>query len=172
MLLLSRLSAVSLELDDSGLRRELLELLQPWSAHVAVESNAWWCDGPVSLWEALLYESLGEITRAHEPAEEARIAIDRLHDVRARRRLGELMKRLDHRSPLPVEPSLSIRETEVLRLLSGGATNSKIAEISSYSVSTVRNDTMAIYRKLGVNGRAEAVARAMSLGMSNIDELA
>jgi hypothetical protein len=43
--------------------------------------------------------------------------------------------------------------------------NPRIAELLSYSVSTIRTDTMSIYRKLDVSGRPEAVARAVELGL-------
>lgn len=169
LLLLTRVSAVALELDDLELRRELLELMEPWLEHVSVDSSAWWCDGPVSLWAALLEESLGEIHAAREHAEMAHGAVNRLHDVRSRRRLRTLMKRLSTADGTHVEPPLSSRELEVLRMLSSGATNAQIADALNYSVSTVRNDTVSIYRKLEVNGRAEAVAKAVSLGLLRVD---
>ena len=58
----------------------------------------------------------------------------------------------------------------LLRMLAQGATNTVIASALNYSVSTVRNDTMSVYRALGVGGRAEAVARAMALGLLTVDE--
>ena len=36
---------------------------------------------------------------------------------------------------------------------------------SAYSPSTIRNDVSAIFRALGVSTRAEAAARAISLGL-------
>jgi DNA-binding NarL/FixJ family response regulator len=60
---------------------------------------------------------------------------------------------------------LTERELDVLRLLATGATNPQIAASLAYSVSTVRNETVSIYRKLGVRGRAEAVSKAASQGL-------
>jgi LuxR family maltose regulon positive regulatory protein len=61
---------------------------------------------------------------------------------------------------------LTERQTTVLRLLATGASYPEIARHIRYSVSTVRNDAVSIYRKLGVRGRSEAAARAVSLGLS------
>lgn len=170
LLLLSRISATALLLEDADLRRELLELMTPWVDHVAVDSNAWWCDGPVALWMALLLESLDDLRRAGELLEVSRAAVDNLHDVRSRRRCTLLANRLQFPHLADPMPVLSEREVMVLRLLSEGATNAAIASALNYSVSTVRNDTMSLYRALGVGGRAEAVARAMTLGLLMVDE--
>ncbi|MFM8856349.1 MAG: response regulator transcription factor [Actinomycetota bacterium] len=45
------------------------------------------------------------------------------------------------------------------------ATNAQIARSLSFSVSTIRDDTTSIYRKLQVKGRAEAVGKAIQLGL-------
>lgn len=170
LLLLSRLSALALEVPEVELRSELLELLTPWVDHVAVDSNAWWCDGPVSLWMALLHDSLGQHEQARELAEIASGPIAALHDVRARRRLRSMSPRVEPSPTSGEQALLSDRELMVLRLLAEGATNPAIASALNYSVSTVRNDTVSVYRKLGVSGRPEAVARAMALGLLAVDE--
>lgn len=82
------------------------------------------------------------------------------------------MKRLSIADGTHIEAMLTSRELEVLRLLSSGATNAQIADALNYSVSTVRNDTVSIYRKLEVNGRAEAVAKAVALGLLSVDTTA
>lgn len=169
--LLTRLTATSLRIDDTELRRELLEMMQPWVDHVAVDSNAWWCDGPVSLWIALLHESLGQSRPARELLEPARQAITNLNDVRANRRLKALAQRLEASDQASVRTELTEREVRVLQMLSAGATNAAIAAELSYSVSTVRNATVSVYRKLGVSGRAEAVARALTLGLLTADDI-
>lgn len=60
---------------------------------------------------------------------------------------------------------LSIRQTKILKLLAQGLTNPQIAARIGYSDSTVRQETMAIYRHLGVNGRRDAVEAAMMRGL-------
>lgn len=62
----------------------------------------------------------------------------------------------------PVEP-LSAREVEVIRLLAVGFSNQQIADELVVALSTVRTHTKHIYRKLGVQGRVRAVARATAL---------
>lgn len=63
-------------------------------------------------------------------------------------------------------PSLSDRETEVLGLIARGATNPEIAKRLSLSPHTIKDHTSAIYRKLGVRNRADAVRRAERLGLT------
>jgi DNA-binding NarL/FixJ family response regulator len=64
------------------------------------------------------------------------------------------------------EAPLSGREREVLSLMASGATNREIAERLYLSPHTVKEHTSALYRKLGVRNRAEAVRRAERLGLS------
>lgn len=60
---------------------------------------------------------------------------------------------------------LSEREHEVLELIATGATNREIAGSLYLSPHTVKEYTSAIYRKLGVRNRAEAVSSARGLGL-------
>jgi len=60
---------------------------------------------------------------------------------------------------------LSGREREVVGLIATGATNREIAHRLFLSPHTVKEHTSAIYRKLGVRNRAEAVKRAQRLGI-------
>lgn len=60
---------------------------------------------------------------------------------------------------------LSDREREVLGLIATGATNREIAGNLFLSPHTVKEHTSAIYRKLGVRNRAEAVRSAQGLGL-------
>jgi glycosyltransferase involved in cell wall biosynthesis/DNA-binding CsgD family transcriptional regulator len=53
---------------------------------------------------------------------------------------------------------ISPRERELLQLLSAGHTTDKIAELRGRSPATIRNQLSALYQKLGVARRAEAVA--------------
>jgi LuxR family maltose regulon positive regulatory protein len=63
-----------------------------------------------------------------------------------------------------VEP-LSQRELEVLHLIALGRTNQEIARQLIVAPGTVKAHTAAIYRKLDVANRTEAVARARQLGI-------
>lgn len=60
---------------------------------------------------------------------------------------------------------LSDRERGVLALVASGATNREIAERLFLSPHTVKEHTSALYRKLKVRNRAEAVQRAQRLGL-------
>ena len=56
-----------------------------------------------------------------------------------------------------VEAELSARQRRILHLLAEGMTNPQIAARIGFSDSTVRQETMAIYRFLGADGRRDAV---------------
>jgi DNA-binding NarL/FixJ family response regulator len=60
---------------------------------------------------------------------------------------------------------LSERERTVLELMSSGATNPEIAAHLHLSRHTVKEHTSAVYRKLGVRNRTEAVQKAQRLGL-------
>lgn len=60
---------------------------------------------------------------------------------------------------------LTERQGQVLKLMADGMTNGQIARVLRFSESTVRQETMAIYRVFGVRGRAEAVEMGERLGM-------
>ena len=62
----------------------------------------------------------------------------------------------------PVE-ALTARESEILGLLTEGLTNKEIAQRLALSSRTVETHVARILAKLGVNTRARAVARAVSL---------
>jgi DNA-binding NarL/FixJ family response regulator len=65
----------------------------------------------------------------------------------------------------PPGAPLSARERGVLALVASGATNREIAERLFLSPHTVKEHTSALYRKLKVRNRAEAVQRAQRLGL-------
>ena len=62
-------------------------------------------------------------------------------------------------------PRLTAREREVLGLLSRGMTNKEIGATLAVRPKTVMHHTSAIYRKLGVRGRSEAVVWAAHNGL-------
>ena len=88
------------------------------------------------------------------------------HDVAmAVRMVGKGMTVFSPRAEQPSVP-LSEREREVLTHMASGATNKEIAERLFLSPHTVKEHTSALYRKLGVRNRAEAVQRAERLGLT------
>lgn len=166
LLVACRAAAVLEHLDVPDQAEILIELLSPWAEHIAVDSNAWWCDGPVSLSLGLLHLNRSRYNVARGYLEEAEDSARTLGDMRSLARISRI------RSLLPDAPTnsearsltsiLSQRETKILEMMALGATNREIAEQLAFSLSTIRADTTAIYRKLGVKGRAEAVAIAAS----------
>lgn len=66
--------------------------------------------------------------------------------------------------------SLSRREFEVLEGLSRGYTYTEIASSLNISVNTVRHHIRNLYEKLGVNGKAEAVSRALGGSINFVRE--
>jgi pimeloyl-ACP methyl ester carboxylesterase/DNA-binding CsgD family transcriptional regulator len=63
----------------------------------------------------------------------------------------------------PVE--LSGRETEVLALIGGGATNKDIARSLGIGLATVERHVTNLYRKLDARGRADAAVHAVARGL-------
>ena len=66
---------------------------------------------------------------------------------------------------LPIPEELSNRQLQVLTLMSEHKTNAQISRIIGFSESTVRQETMAIFRFLGVHDRRDAVKLATSRGI-------
>jgi DNA-binding NarL/FixJ family response regulator len=62
-------------------------------------------------------------------------------------------------------PSLSPRETQVLKLVADGQSNPSIASTLFLSDATVKTHLLHVFEKLGVSDRTRAVTRAMELGL-------
>ena len=70
-----------------------------------------------------------------------------------------------HPQRKPAPGQLSDRQLRIIGLMAKGLTNSQISKRVGFSESTVRQETMAIYRYFGVGGRREAVRLARMRGM-------
>lgn len=68
------------------------------------------------------------------------------------------------RSPVPL-PELTPREREVLDLLARGLPNAVVAQELGIAIKTVGNHVSAIFLKLGVATRPEAIVRAREAGL-------
>ncbi len=133
-------------------------------------------------WQVIAYASLALAEarqRQHRPAEARRLLtrvrdlLDSLPDpgdgperlARAEKTLR--LRAARDRGTTASAPywELSERELDVLRLLPGRLSQREIAAELYVSFNTVRTHTRVIFRKLGVNSRAEAVTRARELGL-------
>ena len=63
------------------------------------------------------------------------------------------------RDPTKNQEQLSVRQEKILELIRQNKTNSQIANAIGFSESLVKQETMIIYRKLGVEGRNELIAQ-------------
>lgn len=75
-----------------------------------------------------------------------------------------LWSKLQETAPDNLPGGLTERECEVLRLMTEGSTNKEIARKLFISARVVRRANTAIYEKLSVRNRTEAVAKAMQEG--------
>jgi LuxR family maltose regulon positive regulatory protein len=80
-------------------------------------------------------------------------------------RLRRLEGRLTHRPLVALGEPVTDREREVLRLLQGTLSLRDISRELYLSPNTIKTHTRALYRKLGVSDRQDAVAKARELGL-------
>ncbi len=78
---------------------------------------------------------------------------------------SRLLDRFTQLSKAPREGGLSAREVEVVELIAEGIGNKEIATRLTIGESTVKTHLIHIFNKLGVKGRAEAVAEAARKGI-------
>ena len=81
------------------------------------------------------------------------------------RELTKDMLRLAQQSGKAVGEGLSLRETEVMRLIAEGKTNNEIGGLLSISTRTVENHRAHVLRKLHLKGTADIVRYAMEKGI-------
>ncbi len=79
-------------------------------------------------------------------------------------RLIRQMNPNSQRAPSTGEETLTDRESEVLRLMTGGYSNREMAEALGISEGTVKNHVSNILSKLGVRDRTRAVLKAVQQG--------
>lgn len=120
------------------------------------------------------YEQARALAQGNEEAQRAALQIfERLGArpmvARLRRELREAgasgIPRGQRASTQANPHALTTREVEVLQLLCGGMRNAQIAERLSRSVRTVDHHVAAVFSKLSVGTRTEAMAAALALGI-------
>nr|MBA3336424.1 AAA family ATPase [Chloroflexia bacterium] len=108
----------------------------------------------------------GKAADAAQLMTEARTVAECLGAVPTIARADALASRLAaRRAPTDQGPRLSAREIEVLRLVAAGRSNREIADALFLSPRTVTTHLTHIFAKIGVDGRAEAVASALRQGL-------
>jgi DNA-binding NarL/FixJ family response regulator len=73
------------------------------------------------------------------------------------------------RQPMGSRPLISKREEEVLRLVATGASIPEVGRRLYISAKTVKNHLSSIYQKLDSHDRAQAVLKAVRMGLIQID---
>jgi LuxR family maltose regulon positive regulatory protein len=110
----------------------------------------------------------GQVRRAGDDLERARRQTAELTDAgvlpglieRVEQAIGDAAARMPARVEQPSDAELA-----VLRLLASDLSQREIGARLYVSLNTVKTHTRGLYRKLGVNSRDEAVARAATLGL-------
>ena len=118
--------------------------------------------------EAVVAE-MSERAGSHLDAELVGLLLDSLDEVEEIRRAsgGSFDPAGTPAGPRSAHGELTPRQTDVLRLLSGGASTDQIASELYLSKTTVRNHISKILHALGVHSRLAAVAKARREGLVN-----
>ncbi len=117
----------------------------------------------------------GHLSEAHDALDHARLELEELADSGTVRLLAsdvaEELERASSRAGRgEVLERPSAAELAVLQLLGSELSARDIGGRLFLSANTVRTHTRAIYRKLGVNSRADALARATALGLLRVED--
>jgi LuxR family transcriptional regulator, maltose regulon positive regulatory protein len=151
--------------NDADAERELAYAERVFRDEVATFHHAW-----LLVLLARVRCRRGRLDEAETTARLAREELDELaHDGRVAKLFAEVdleieqgrRRASDGEVLAPPTPA----ELTVLRLLASELSIRQIGEQLFLSPNTVRSHTRSIYRKLGVNSRADAVARAETLGL-------
>jgi len=94
-----------------------------------------------------------------------------LHPLVARKVMERFRANKGEHNGEPVSEVLTEREMAVLKIAATGKSNTVIAEELHLSVHTVESHLGAIFNKLGVGSRTEAVIQAIKRGWLTLDEL-
>ena len=138
-----------------------------WSRRNLSGISPWHTVEP-TLWLARVLFDLGDRAGAADLAANAREVLTALPDgaEAQRARLAELDLWIAGRKrALPLAEPLSEREVAVLRLLGGTLSRREIGQELYVSANTIKTHTRAIYRKLGVSTRRDAVTQGKQAGI-------
>jgi DNA-binding NarL/FixJ family response regulator len=143
--------------------------------------------GTATLWNGLPYASTIEHRREPSWAHYSHVsALESASSQPAHAQLQEVTEMPPARAPratvvriagdAPIDDaksggpwSLTQRELDVLQLLAEGATNSEISDRLFISPKTTKNHLAAIFQKLDVTNRTQALVRAVVMGLVTIE---
>jgi LuxR family maltose regulon positive regulatory protein len=114
---------------------------------------------------AAVLEEMGRRRAATAAIRDARTAIDSYPDPGVLRERVEALEQSARPRRRRHETKLSDRELVVLRMLKGPLSERDIGRELYLSHNTIHSHTRSIYRKLGVSSRADALERALALGL-------
>lgn len=78
---------------------------------------------------------------------------------------GGLLRRRSMSNGRPDLNELSVRETEVIRLIAEGLSNKEISSRLNLSEKTIKNHVSRIFSKLGIYARTQAAVHAIKMGL-------
>jgi LuxR family maltose regulon positive regulatory protein len=114
---------------------------------------------------AAVLRALDQHEAAVEAIAEARVMVESCPDPGFLTARLEALEGPPRAVPRPRAARLSERELVILRMLRGSLSERDIGRELYLSHNTIHSHTRSIYRKLGVSSRAEALQRAVALGL-------
>ena len=137
--------------------RALLPVLEPYRDRMGTDGDGFVFGGPVAGLTAAFREMLGDPVGA---------VADAQLSTSMHMRMGTTAANWVAPMHAPLAPALlTEREMRVLNGMARGLRNTDLAADLNYSLATIRRETSSIFRKLGVTGRAEAVAEGYRLSL-------
>jgi LuxR family maltose regulon positive regulatory protein len=115
--------------------------------------------------QAVVLRALDQHEAASEAIAEARVMVESCTDPGFVTARLEALEGPPRAVPRPRAARLSERELVILRMLRGPLSERDIGRELYLSHNTIHSHTRSIYRKLGVSSRAEALQRALALGL-------
>lgn len=148
-----------------GMARSRLDPVQPMPPSPWFDDYPVVVDGVRRVLGEVAFETLARRGEADMQVNTVAVPLTYAEAAAGLRRAEDRRTRSVARQPLPED--LTPRERDVLVELTTGATNKQISARLGMAPKTVMHHSMAIYRKLGVRGRAEATAWAFRHGIAH-----
>ena len=151
---LGKATAITRDVGHAGV---LLPMLVPWVDRAAIDAEALMSSGSLGLIVADLAEVVGDSELEASARAVGEHTLRQLHGT-----IGSVPRGM---ATAGTPRLLTDREISILQEIARGRTNAEIADVLNFSLATVRRDTISIYNKLNVRGRANAASRAVEIGL-------